>query len=146
MLSLEICAEEPQKAWNRLKSVQRKWHKNIFADVFTVYISTVQILTSNIIGSWLSCYLSKQWHEEQEIQQSISDGERREWERVTSDRLRIRLGRPWLFLLNVKFSRKKKKLCLLRSHFRIPGLRFRRVCNVKLEGKIHGIEFRMNQW
>ena len=30
MLSLEICAEEPQKAWNRLKSVQRKRHKNKF--------------------------------------------------------------------------------------------------------------------
>ena len=30
MLSLEICAEEPQKAWNRLKSVPRKRHKNKF--------------------------------------------------------------------------------------------------------------------
>ena len=29
MLSLEICAEEPQKVWNRLKSVQRKRHKHI---------------------------------------------------------------------------------------------------------------------
>ena len=93
MVYLEICAEDPQQTWNRLKTVQRKRHKNIFADVrVTVCISTVQILTSNIIGSRSSsCYLSKQWRQEQEIHWSTSDGERREWERVTSDRLRIRL-------------------------------------------------------
>ena len=93
MVYFEICAEDPQQTWNRLKTVQRKRHKNIFADVrVTVCISTVQILTSNIIGSRSSSYyLSKQWRQEQEIQWSTSDGERREWERVTSDRLRIRL-------------------------------------------------------
>ena len=81
--------ENLEQAWIRSKEIVQK---HICRCLHCLHFNG---LNSNKQYNWLLIVLLlfKQWRQEQEVQRSILDGERRELERVTSDHLRIRLSR-----------------------------------------------------